>query len=923
MRQKTEQETMAAGRQINLLVEALDKAKTNGGVWLNPAGHPRPKMYPNGVNVSPFNALIMALHTDAGEHKMPLYMTFNTTKEQNLSVMKGQKGVPFVWYNWDTFVNRNNPEDKISRDTYKALPESVQKDYRVVQKREVRTVFNLDQTTFPHKEKEQYAALQKEFGGSEVRGEDNKGLKEQVSHFMLTMRSNLVRIEHSGDVSSALYDSKKDTVLIPNAKNFEHYPDYAQDILRQIMLATGYEQRLARISRPTPEAMRQEALISELTAGIKMAELGLPAKISKENLEYIDYWKQELQENPCLIDILERDVNKALNIVGKAERGEKIEYTSKERQDLVKQLSTPAINSQECAILLDVIRRDGEIDPLNFRRDSERHAFLEKFGLIEFETEMKRAKADLSKLGISEEDKEKTEKTLKSAADAIVRKCTESMPEKWNDKSHNFFVHADIASFLTLDSKSFAVVLDKKSKIADIILPTGANLRSDTPGSNIIDRIRHAVMKYMDASYVRFFNADGFMGYKPDDNYFRNKDITYQEVKGWKLKEIGSVKFDDAILKANAVIFDQAQMMKDDNGKWAFYLKAHGEEGFAILPNAKDVNEFFTTIQHGDDKAINDLRHELSQKYYLIGQNCPERRFDIFSMDIPKEDIVRIQRANIFKTKEGRLLMLATIEDAGKQRPREIKQSQWQRLWLAPDMAAYKNQLAAKIYADVLHPDLPLDKGEYRKPARERPLDDEAQHSYVEKPQVEEAPKPKVTPRQETESIQEVKPKEETFDADNIRKPETQEKPKAESQAKTKSETQTKKEAGEESKNSSDVTLTPMTKQFLDLKQKHPDALLLFRCGDFYETYMQDAENASKVLGITLTKSSKSKGPDGKPLTMAGFPYHALDQYLPKLIRGGFRVAICDQLEPPQRQEQTVEHESPQQEENHSRRMRR
>lgn len=61
------------------------------------------------------------------------------------------------------------------------------------------------------------------------------------------------------------------------------------------------------------------------------------------------------------------------------------------------------------------------------------------------------------------------------------------------------------------------------------------------------------------------------------------------------------MKFDDAVLKANTVIFDQAQMMKDDNGKWAFYLKAHGEEGFAILPSAKDVNEFFTTIQHGDD----------------------------------------------------------------------------------------------------------------------------------------------------------------------------------------------------------------------------------------------------------------------------------------------------------------------------------
>ena len=75
-----------------------------------------------------------------------------------------------------------------------------------------------------------------------------------------------------------------------------------------------------------------------------------------------------------------------------------------------------------------------------------------------------------------------------------------------------------------------------------------------------------------------------------------------------------------------------------------------------------------------------------------------------------------------------------------------------------------------------------------------------------------------------------------------------------------------------------------MLKQFLDLKKKHPDALLLFRCGDFYETYMQDAEKSSKILGITLTKSSKTKDPDGKPLAMAGFPYHALDTYLPKHI---------------------------------------
>ena len=93
-----------------------------------------------------------------------------------------------------------------------------------------------------------------------------------------------------------------------------------------------------------------------------------------------------------------------------------------------------------------------------------------------------------------------------------------------------------------------------------------------------------------------------------------------------------------------------------------------------------------------------------------------------------------------------------------------------------------------------------------------------------------------------------------------------------------------------------DIELTPMMKQFLDLKAKHPDAVMLFRCGDFYETYSNDAVIASEILGITLTKRANGKG---KTIEMAGFPHHALDTYLPKLIRAGKRVAICDQLEDP------------------------
>ena len=96
-----------------------------------------------------------------------------------------------------------------------------------------------------------------------------------------------------------------------------------------------------------------------------------------------------------------------------------------------------------------------------------------------------------------------------------------------------------------------------------------------------------------------------------------------------------------------------------------------------------------------------------------------------------------------------------------------------------------------------------------------------------------------------------------------------------------------------------DDGLTPMMRQFYTFKNEHPDALLLFRCGDFYETYANDAVEAAKILGITLTRRSNGKNPNGAATEMAGFPHHALDTYLPKLIRAGKRVAICDQLEDP------------------------
>ena len=100
-------------------------------------------------------------------------------------------------------------------------------------------------------------------------------------------------------------------------------------------------------------------------------------------------------------------------------------------------------------------------------------------------------------------------------------------------------------------------------------------------------------------------------------------------------------------------------------------------------------------------------------------------------------------------------------------------------------------------------------------------------------------------------------------------------------------------------KQTEETTMSPIMKQYNELKEKHPEALLLFRVGDFYEAYDEDAVKAGEILGITVTRkfNSKDKGSDGHALKLAGFPYHALDTYLPKIIRAGLRVAICDHLD--------------------------
>lgn len=207
-----------------------------------------PRLYPKGPTVSPFNALILGLHTDRNGYKTAHYTFFQDAKARGESVKEIEKGVPFNWYNWSSYVNRHDPKDVISRNDYLKLSPEEKEMYKGVHNREIRILFNVDQTMLPHVDKEKYQKLVDRFGALLDRGyikNEERQLHQTVNRFADEMKQHFVPIRK--DVSGvAHYHTEKDVIYMPEQKHFAMYTDYVQELMRQLVSATGHQQRLAR-----------------------------------------------------------------------------------------------------------------------------------------------------------------------------------------------------------------------------------------------------------------------------------------------------------------------------------------------------------------------------------------------------------------------------------------------------------------------------------------------------------------------------------------------------------------------------------------------------------------------------------------------------------------------------------------------------
>lgn len=865
MKEKTPQEQTAAARQVELLSNALNGASTEG-YWLNVSGRLSPRIYPKGAALSPFNSLTLMLDADSHGYSTALYTTFSEARKRNESVLKDERSVPVNWYRWDSYVSKHDEKDIISRDDYRSLPHVRQEQYKAVRKREIHSLFNVEQTTLPHADEREFEKLRQQFGGITDRGNilaEERQTRSAVNRFREQISRNLVPIRKS-TTGTAIYDTGKDAVYIPDQKHFGNYMDYVQELVRQVVSATGHRERMSREGMvmnggkaPSGDSLRYERLIAEIASGLKMAEFGLPAKLSPESRGMVEYWTEELKENPCLIDAVESDVNNALDVIRKAEQGERMELVHDRNRQQTEELRArkegrPQVSAADALVLQDILRKGGmEISDRNFPggRDDKRE-FLARFeGLGHYDRLTQDA---LTNARLQHDDPELVNIAYTQASDSaacIHRLCSEWMPQEWEEKGAHV-IAGDINAVPDKRSREFVVVLDRNTGIADVVLPASARSGGDVVMPNgdrrnywlspdevmTADERREAGARVVShtipgfnkekiaaaltaqgASYVRFYNKDGQLRYHPDDSYFADKQVHSAKLDGKEMIKVSSFDVSEAVRRATEVRFERIQMLRDDAGGWALYLKPENGPSFSIRPDKNDINRFFSTVKQDDRVAAGAVRNELAQKYYALAQAEPGLKFDLFGTVPDGIDPLRIKRVNVFKDKNDNILCVPVIDGIDKVQPREVSRQQWQRMWVAEDVAQYKTCLAANLFADLL-----MQRSEEK--AVEKQHDEDA---AVTRPDV--------------------------------------------------------------------AAVRPELQQYAEVKEKHPEAVLLFRSGDRYEAYQDDVPTMEKTLGLAKTEYGKLK--DGTPAVKVSFPADMLDAYLPKLVRSGARVAICDGME--------------------------
>lgn len=697
-----------------LLVGALSAAKQNEGIWMNKSQKGNAEFINTHTPITAYNNIMMNLNSDANKYKTNVYTYYNPAKENHMPVKQNEKGMEFHWTSWG-YQNAMDKDEVITSKQFDKLPDDEKSFYTKHATRVMQNIYNVEQTTMNANNHDAYVEILKNKGAQLSQNE-----KEQKGKYSSIMKQwkelkgkhpDALLLFRIGDFYEMYkQDAKRGSEVLGitltkmnESKDFHlaGFPHQALDTYLPKLIRAGERVAICdqlESKKTVSQSFDAKAILNKAYATAK--EVAKQSGMQYERVMVLQDAKYDSKEDKIVVSGMKGEVgNEKLAALYKANdiyravvaatgtenrldrsgRNNLLPEDDAKHEQLVRELAAgvmmarqglPAILSKENEKLIPYWEREIKENP--------------------------------KLLGIVERDVNNAVETI----DNLVAKrkvdyesIRGQLPGKTMEKPSKYSISQDLAKLPNIETKEIVVVKDILRKEADVILPAGASLEvnNEVPGMRK-DRITIALKKE-GIDDVRFYNAGGSLGLNKPNSYFQGKEVTLNNLKQYELVPHHTLDVEKQAAPKKEVIIKNFQAIKDDNGRYAFFIKPENEPSFSVYPAKEHLNTFYNVIKTDKQAIVHDA---LAQRYYEMATKHPDTKLDLITPKKVDVDMKLIERPSITSSAQDakQKLIFATINGQRVQAP--INKQQWQKMWLAEDMGAYKRALAAVIFEPML-----------------------------------------------------------------------------------------------------------------------------------------------------------------------------------------------------------------------------
>lgn len=736
-----------------ILLGALAVAKANNGVWMNKESKSNAEFIFSHTPVTAYNNIMMNLQSDQKGYRTNVFTSFNNAQKNGVAVKQGEKATPFNWTQWD-HQNLTDKNDIISNKEYEKLSDEEKKMYGKHASRLTQYIYNIDQTTYPAVGGDQFVTLLKEKGAQQERMKPSTSasflkqfdeIKAKHPDVIVIMRKDDSYEIYKSDAKKAaeathlpvtkqeIEGKKIDTVSFSHTMLDVHLPNIIRAGHRVAVCDQLEDPKLVK-SVPEGKAVLDRAYSTAKAVakqeGIKYERVMViqDAKYDKtdDKIEVSGMIDKSVGSERLAALQKANDIYRAVvaatgteNRLDRSGRNSLLPDDDAKHEKLVQELAAGVLMARQGL-------------PATLSKESQK--------LIPYwERELKE---NPKMVGVIERDVNNAVETIDNliANRKVDYKAIRGQlpPKMITDKAENYSLAADLAKLPSIDTKEVVVIRDRKANKVDVILPAGASVEAnnEVPGMRK-DRISIALKKE-GFNEVKFYNAGGSLGLNKPNSYFEGKDVSLNQLKQYQLVNHKTIEVAQQPKQENKVEIEHFRAIKDDYGRWAFYIKPKNEPQFSVYPPKEHINKYFSVRNTPDEKTT---RAALANKWYEVAKQFPDVRVDIINPHPAKDlDMIRIVNPTITKSAQDPKVKLVFATIDGERHYAPVNETQWQRMWLADNMAEYKKAVAAVVFEPVL-----------RKGMESQQTQSEVVKE-TEKVEVKEAPEPE--PKQEEQEKQ-------------------------------------------------------------------------------------------------------------------------------------------------------------------------